>query len=161
MTTLAYVRGAVLPTALALLPPKFTSDRALALLLAIGLQESRFLYRRQVGGGPAHGFWQFEELGGVLGILQHPKTQPLLLPVCETLCVTPTPAGVYQAIVHQDVLAAVCARLLLWPDPRVLPAQLEVDKAWAIYLATWRPGKPHRQTWLGCYQVGWSLADAA
>ena len=156
MTTLAYVRGAVLPTALALLPAKFTSDRALALLLAIGLQESRFLYRRQVGG-PAHGFWQFEERGGCLGVLEHQATQPLLLPVCETLQVPATPTALYQAIVHQDVLAAVCARLLLWPDPRVLPAELEVDKAWDIYLACWRPGKPHRETWLGCYQVGWSL----
>ena len=28
------------------------------MLLAIGLQESRFVHRRQIGG-PACGFWQF------------------------------------------------------------------------------------------------------
>ncbi|WP_440466979.1 hypothetical protein ACKI1H_27705 [Pseudomonas sp. YH-1] len=30
----------------------------IAMLLAIGLQESRFTYRRQMGNGPAKFFWQ-------------------------------------------------------------------------------------------------------
>ncbi len=41
------------------------------MLLAIGLQESRFEHRRQLGNGPARGFWQFEAGGGVKGVMTH------------------------------------------------------------------------------------------
>ena len=43
---------------------KFRSTAADVLLLAIGLQESRFEHRQQIGG-PARSFWQFERGGGV------------------------------------------------------------------------------------------------
>ncbi|MNL86831.1 hypothetical protein D3C87_2157110 [compost metagenome] len=45
------------------------------------------------------------------------------------------------------MLAAGVARLLLWTDPKTLPSIGDVDAAWALYLRTWRPGKPHPQTW--------------
>ena len=44
--------------ALALLPSAMDTPQAHCMLLAIGLQESRFVHRRQIGG-PACGFWQF------------------------------------------------------------------------------------------------------
>lgn len=54
---------------------------ALTMLLAIGLQESRFTFRDQVVPGkapgqvgPATGFWQFERAGGVAGVMQHPRS---------------------------------------------------------------------------------------
>jgi hypothetical protein len=62
-----------------------------------------------------------------------------------------TDAAVYAALEHDDVLAAAFARLLLWTDPEPLPAVGEVQRAWALYLRTWRPGKPHRQTWDALY----------
>ena len=49
---------------LKLLPPKFDTPEARVMMLAIGMQESRFLHRKQIGG-PARGFFQFEEGGGV------------------------------------------------------------------------------------------------
>ena len=39
----------------------------------------------------------------------------------------------------------------LWTDPAPLPAVGEIQQAWALYLRTWRPGKPHRQTWDALY----------
>src|SRR5690606_35531315 len=63
------VEQAIWP-AYALLPSRMDSDRATVMLLAIGLQESRFEHRRQIKG-PARGFWQFERGGGVRGVMTH------------------------------------------------------------------------------------------
>jgi len=46
---------AILP-ALAILPAKMDTPQARVMLLAIGLQESEFAHRRQMGNGPARGF---------------------------------------------------------------------------------------------------------
>jgi hypothetical protein len=58
---------------------------------------------------------------------------------------------VYNSLAHDDVLAAAFARLLLWTDPQRLPSLGDADGAWALYLRTWRPGKPHPQTWPALY----------
>src|SRR5690606_12018619 len=60
---------------LALLPEPDSSREARAMLLAIALQESRFMHRRQIGG-PARGYWQFE-VGGVRGVMTHRHTSTL------------------------------------------------------------------------------------
>jgi hypothetical protein len=52
MRTIDYIHDVVLPGAYQLLPPRMASRQADALLLAIGLQESRFQYRgRGAGAG--------------------------------------------------------------------------------------------------------------
>lgn len=152
-----HVHEHTIPAALSLLPGKMDSSAARAMLLAIGLQESRFEHRVQVPSGPAHGFWQFEKGGGVKGVLGHPLTQPVLLPVLDTLCYAPLIPECYAAIAHHDVLACVFARLLLWTDPRSLPTVNQPDKGWAIYLAQWRPGKPHVKTWPGYFTEAWRV----
>ena len=48
-------------------------------------------------------------------------------------------------------VAAGFARLLLWTDPRPLPAIGDVKAAWQYYLRNWRPGKPHEKTWAPLY----------
>ena len=111
------------------------------MLLAIGLQESRFVHRRQIGG-PARGFWQFEQGGGVRGVLAHPASAALARQVCQVRGVPPTAPSVYSRLELDDVLAAAFARLLLWTDPARLPRTGDADAAWALYLRTWRPGKP-------------------
>ncbi|SFL23661.1 hypothetical protein [Azotobacter beijerinckii] len=143
------IRAAAIAPALALLPARMTSPQAEAMLLAIGLQESGLAQRRQIGG-PARGLWQFE-LGGVRGVLQHPLSRPPALAVCKARHVEPTEAAVYAALEHDDTLAAAFARLLLWTDPAPLPALGEVGNGWSLYVRTWRPGKPHRDRWDGCY----------
>jgi hypothetical protein len=119
-------------------------------MLAIGLQESRFEHRRQIGG-PARGFWQFEQGGGVRGVLRHHSSREHAQAVCRARSVIATESAVYAALEHDDVLAAAFARLLLWTDPKPLPAIGDEQGAWDLYLRVWRPGKPHRHTWNALY----------
>jgi len=136
---------------LSLLPEQMDSLQARIMLVAIGLQESRFEHRRQIRG-PARGFWQFEQGGGVRGVLNHNSTQRLAHEVCEKLRIAPGDhTEVYTAITYNDALACVFARLLLWTVPRPLPRIGEFDTAWDYYIEAWRPGKPHRHTWNNLY----------
>jgi hypothetical protein len=128
-----------------------TSDAAKIQLLAIGLQESRLKYRRQIGG-PAVGLWQFEKGGGVKGVLTHGESDLWARVVCAKRDVFANPDAVYKAIPNDDILAAAFARLLLWTDPDPLPAIGNAEAAWNYYIANWRPGKPHRETWDDFYK---------
>lgn len=148
--TLSEIREQAIAPALALLPARLSAPEAEIMLLAIGLQESRFTHRRQIGG-PARGFWQFEKGGGVRGVLRHTATAGHARVLCEARGVPATEDAVYAALEHDDVLAAGFARLLLWSDPRPLPVLGEVAAAWDLYLRIWRPGKPHRRTWDALY----------
>lgn len=134
----------ILTPALQLLPAKMDSVAARRMLLAIGLQESLLIYRRQIKG-PARGLWQFEEGGGVLGVLRHPASADEAEHVCNLRMVKPAPRAVWMSLETDDILAACFARLLLWTDPQPLPDT--ADAAWRYYLRTWRPGKPHEHTW--------------
>ena len=148
--------------ALCLLPIKMRSREAKAMLIAIGLQESRFKYRRQLVGnpakpiGPAAGFWQFEKgsaasRGGVWGVFLHESTNRHVKTLCAARGIPASPSNIWETIQTDDVLAAGIARLLLWTDPKPLPALGDSDAAWALYLRTWRPGKPHPATWPQLY----------
>lgn len=154
--TLDQVMEFALRPALALLPARMGTDEARCMLLAVGLQESRFVYRRQIGG-PARGFWQFEKgtrasRGGVWGVYLHAASRDHLALLCQARSVACDPDAVYAALEYDDVLAAGVARLLLWTDPRALPPVGETAAAWALYLRTWRPGKPWPDSWSGLYQ---------
>ena len=145
----------IITPALALLPAKMDSKLARVMLLAIGLQESRFLYRRQVlnggGKGPAASFWQMERGGGVRGVLNHAASKDLAQQVCASRAVAPTEMAVWQAMEHDDILGACFARLLLWTDPKPIPDN--ADDAWDLYAhRLWRPGKPHPASWPDFYR---------
>jgi hypothetical protein len=137
-----------------LLPAKMDSDAARVMMLAIGLQESRFQYRFQkVNGnpyakGPARGFWQFERGGGVVGVCSHRHTRDLAEAVCKTQGVPFDSSMIHARLEFDDVLAAAFARLLLWADSKPLPGvDASHDEAWDCYVRSWRPGRPHRSTW--------------
>src|SRR5699024_5570463 len=98
-----------------------TSDEARVMLGATALQESGLATRQQYGG-PAHGLWQFERGGGVRGVLNYHTTRAHARSLCAKRHVSPTSLAVYEALPHDDVLAAGFARLYLWTDPRALPA---------------------------------------
>ena len=149
--TLSYIADCVIPAALLVLPKAMDSDEARAMLVAIGLQESGFLHRRQIGG-PARGFWQFEA-GGVNGVLRHQATKDIIAPLIAEMRYTQ--AQCYAALEHNDILAAIFARLLLWTLPDPLPS--DAADGWAQYLDAWRPGKPHRLTWDGHYERAWEM----
>lgn len=151
MPDLRYVREKIIAqTYREVLPAKFDSTAATVLLLAIGLQESRFQHRQQIGG-PARSFWQFEKGGGVRGVLRHPATAKHAQAVCVLRGIAPTEDAVYQRMLDDDLLGCAFARLLLYSDPRELPAPGAVNASWDYYIRNWRPGKPHRQTWDALY----------
>lgn len=146
------IRTAIDP-ALALLPPKMGTPAARIMLLAIGLQESRFEHRRQLIGnppqpiGPAKSFWQAEQGGGMVhGVRLHAATGAIAAELYRARAVAANDAAIWNAVEHDDVLAAALARLLLWSDPQRLPGAGEEQGAWALYLRTWRPGAYERGT---------------
>lgn len=155
--TLDEITNTAINAALARLPGKMDSPAARVLLLAIALQESRLEYRRQLGDGPARGFWQFEQgtkasRGGVWGVYLHPASAPLLRELCAWRKVPCEPDAIWRAIEFDDILAAVVARLLIYTDAPPLPKLGDQAGAWDLYAKRcWRPGKPHPQTWASCY----------
>lgn len=140
--------------------PGMDSARARIMLLAIGLQESRFEHRRQIGG-PARGFWQFESGGGVRGVLQHKASAYDAVKICRERGVGSSTKEVYERLESDDILACCFARLLLLTDPKPLPIVGDVDGAWGYYLNNWRPGKPHRSSWDGLYGDALGMLTAA
>ncbi len=153
------VHAYTLPAAFSVLPTRLESPEASAMLLAIGLQESRFDARRQ-RGGPARGFWQFER-EGLRGVLTHPVTHAIVARLLTDLRYDPDLEAVFGALEHNDVLAAAIARLLLLTLPSSLPGPDNPAAAWRQYVEAWRPGRPRRDSWDGLYARAWALADPA
>lgn len=146
MTLDQIIKTGIAP-AMALLPAGMESPRARVMLLAIGLQESRFEHRRQLVGspprpvGPAKSFWQAERGGGMVhGVRLHEQSRKPAAALYATRGVAANDAAIWGAIEQDDVLAAGLARLLLWTDPAPLPAVADEAGAWQLYLRTWRPG---------------------
>lgn len=129
-------------------------------LVAIALQESKILHRRQLvasgeENGPAASYWQFEPNGGCLGVLSHKSTARRMTRLCLDFNVTTTPRGLWEAMRYNDVVAAAAARLLIYTLPKPLPTT-ERD-GWDQYISAWRPGKPHPKTW----PANWHAATLA
>ncbi|MEK6418416.1 MAG: hypothetical protein V4801_02350 [Burkholderia gladioli] len=150
--TLDDINEGPISAALAILPNAMDSAPARVMLLSIGQQESGFAARVQMGGGPARGFWQCEpgtqaSRGGVWGVYLHPSSRYWLSTLCGVRGVPFTPSAIYGSLSTDDVLAAGVARLLLFTDPKVLPAITDTAGGWALYQRVWRPGKPRPETW--------------
>lgn len=151
MPDLRFVREKVIAqTYREVLPSKFNTTDSTVLLLAIGLQESRFEHRQQVGG-PARSFWQFEKGGGVKGVLSHPGTAKHAQAVCVLRGIAPTAESVYARMLDDDLLGCAFARLLLYSDAKPVPVAGSIDAGWDYYARNWRPGRPHPETWRGLY----------
>jgi hypothetical protein len=150
---------AALNIAIEILGEKYGSNEAKLEVLAIGGQETKYKARRQiiekdgklVPKGPATSFWQFEQGGGVAGVLRHPSSATLAKRLCAVRDVEPTAAAVWAAMEHDDVLGAGFARLLLLTDMGRLPKIGDAEAGWATYIKNWRPGKPHKNTWATAY----------
>ncbi len=157
----------ILPAGLQHLPERLDTIEARAMLLAIGLQESDFKHRVQLIGnhrhwwdslrGPARGWWQFER-AGVTGVLRHRATADHAATVLERLRYPDEVGMVHKALAHNDPLAAVFARLLLFTVPNRLPRRDEANEAWRQYTWAWRPGKPHPARWPSRYAEAWRIA---
>lgn len=129
----------------------FTSD-VCVLMLAIGLQESKLAYRRQIGNGPARGIFQFEKgtassRGGVTGLMLHAGSVPLMKAVCVARKVPWDATAIWSGLETDDVLACCVARIMLWTDPKKIPSRVDEQGGWDAYARIWRPGKPHPEFW--------------
>jgi len=149
--TLSDVLNTAITPALGLLPPQMDTPEARVMLLSIGLQESRFTTRQQIGG-PARGFWQCEQgtrksRGGVWGFYLHPASRYWLSGLCAARGVAFDPVSIYGALDSDDVLAAGLARLALFTDPKKLPSTDDVIGSWNLYQRVWKPGRPRPDTW--------------
>lgn len=152
MIDLATVIKTIIDPGLAQLPMAMDSPKARVMLLTIGQQESKFNYRYQVlaggGKGPARGWPQFEKGGGVRGVMNHPATSGHAHRLCLARNVAWDAGLIWSQLEYDDLLACGFARLLLYSDPKPLPELDDVEGAWKLYAErTWRPGKPHRETW--------------
>lgn len=145
--TLSEIRERAIAPALALMPARMSSREAEIMLLAITQQEDPEQRRRQWPTGPARGLLQFEQGGGVRGVLNHPASRDHARRVCAARGVAPEPAAVWAALERDDVLAFAFGRLLLWTDPKPLPGEHDAAGGWALYERCWRPGKPHPERW--------------
>lgn len=162
------VHRCLVAATLSIFPHEFNTPRAQAMLLAIGLQESKFEARRQlVAGekrwwksqGPAVGYWQNERIG-IQGIMEHRRAGPLLEQVCGELGYPFDLDVLYDAVKYDNILAVVIARLMLWVHPDPLPDESDVAAAWHYYIRTWRPGKPHADRWAENYSRAWAIVHA-
>lgn len=156
---MSYPRAAV-DHAFSLLPPTWDTLAARRQHCAIGHQETGYLSRRQLVSvegrlrpqGPAVSFWQFEKgpLAGINGVLTHRATAPYAAFVCRERDVSADRMSVWQMMQTDDVLGAAFARLLMYSDPQAVP--VTQASGWAMYLRTWRPGKPHPDRWPAAWQ---------
>jgi hypothetical protein len=153
MDAVRNIDQAVIPAALAALGMRSTPELRVE-LLAIGGQESGLTARAQIlnggGKGPARGLWQFEK-GGVRGVYLHRASNEPLRLLCRARDVNFDVPQIWAALETDDILACGVARLLLWTDPRPLPAVDDEEGAWSCYVRNWRPGKPHRDRWVGAH----------
>lgn len=150
------VQRYIIPAAYTVLPPAMASPQASALLLAIGLQESKFVARHQLHG-TARGFWQFEA-ETIHRVLVHPASAVPVRTALRRLCYPDTvteSTDIHRILEHHDMLAACLARCLLWTDRRRLPEPTERLAGWQIYLTVWKPGRPHHEYWDANYLASW------
>lgn len=154
---LHYLNMTAISKALLLLPAQMDSLRSRAQLMKTSLQESQGIYRKQFGGGPARGLWQFE-LGrescrsGVWGVFLHPLCRHHLEKLCAVQDVICEPLHIYEALAKDDVLAAGVARLNYWWNSAPLPDVHDEQGSWDYYNDTWHPGRPRRDTWAGYHR---------
>lgn len=144
--------------AMKLLPSNMDTPEAAVLGLTTGLQESLLVHRYQIVAGkpgvkgPARGIWQFERGGGVRGVLTHRASAGLAKEIQAKLGHGSGIDAAFEALEKDDVFAAAMARLLYYTDPYKLPELGQKQRAWNLYLRTWRPGRPHPETWAGYYK---------
>jgi hypothetical protein len=159
-TTQKTLQRAVIRPALRLLPEPMQPSDCIPLMGAIAQQETDLTTRVQSGGGPAHGLWQFEEGGGVKGVLTHHSTADTAAGICAHFKIPATSHDVWLALAENDELAACFARMLLWTDAKPLPTVGDVEGSWNYYENLWRPGKPRPAPWPSNYAASLEAFEA-
>ncbi len=148
------------------IPDSLAAD---AMSIACGFQESRFATRDQRDAanalGPATGWWQFENNGGVAEILAARQTRDVAAELCRRAGVNAERDPVWRlfASAAGDELACAFARQLVWKDPAALPAAEpgSAQIAYAYYDRNWRPGRKRPQDWPASWAVALEIVGAS
>jgi peptidoglycan L-alanyl-D-glutamate endopeptidase CwlK len=131
------------------------TDAARAMLYAAGLQESNLTARFQampaasaVRKGAGRGLWQMRP-DDVNRVLSGNSTRERSETAANKHVGSVNPHAVWATLEYDDILAAIFARLMLWPDPAALPAPAAANEqaAWDYYVRCWRPAPPRQQGW--------------
>lgn len=92
------------------------------------------------------------------GVMRHAASKPLAQKWAALKNLPFDESAIWAALEHDDELACVWARLLLWTDPYSIPT--EVNQAWVCYAERlWRPGKPHPDKWEGYWHTANDTLD--
>jgi hypothetical protein len=148
----------IVPVAFSLLPAVMGATNARAMVTAICLQESGLTHRRQVRG-PARSYAQFEIMGVREALTGRTTRVHAEAALAALDCTGFSDIEVLAAIEHNDMLAVVLSRLLLWGDPAQIPGRADEEGAWQMYLRRWRPGKPHRERWGPAWHAAWAAIE--
>ena len=120
---------------------KYASDDAVQLVLETGLVESRYMYIKQLGDGPAIGFWQVEPATAVDNLQHFLMHRTGLMGRCaRASCVDlkhwqDFSEETWSEILEKNIAAGVIhCRLKYWRVPKKMPNTLEGrSKYWKKY----------------------------
>lgn len=126
---LPHVRDLWVKPALAALPAPLNTLSAQQGVLGIGLKESGYTYLKQLGSGPALGFWQMEPATHDDMWANFIRYRPdLQKPLSEIAGGRPSA----QALVTSPIYAAAMCRVHLFRQPDALPSAGDAT-AWATF----------------------------
>jgi hypothetical protein len=119
-----------------------------SLLLAIAIQESSLMHRRQTPNGPARSFWQIEAETCVDCLARSGTVRKFWDGMGFANGVH---YSVERALENSDIAACAVAAGILRLTPGKLPIMGDEEGAWSYYLKAWRPGRPRKERWRSSY----------
>lgn len=157
MISLTQIRG-LAQDVLDNLGSKFASDDAITLVIATGLVESRFKYIRQLGTGPARGFFQCEPQTALDNNLHYLKHRPKLMRKCAESTLVDLKywqtgdEKTWSKILETNIAAGIVhCRLKYWRVPKKMPNTGEgMAKMWKDYYNT-HLGAGHVEDFMDLY----------
>ena len=116
---------------------KFASDSAVTLILETGMVESRYIYLRQLGDGPARSFWQIEPATCIDNLQHYLKHRKNLMGKCAKASLVDLKywqmfdEDLWAEILEKNIAAGIIhCRLKYWRVPKKMPNTIEEQ---AIY----------------------------
>jgi len=120
-------------------------------IIAVSMQESGLVTRRQFGGGPARGYLQFEQYGVILDIVTRRNgsrfARMFNLTLNEYMTLKETATELYVAVEYNDILGVMMMIDKYRLDHISIANDTTDDQRWDAYIKTWAPGKPRREHW--------------
>ena len=120
---------------------KYASEDAVDLILGTGIIESRFKYLKQLGSGPASGFFQIEGATAVDNCRNYLKFRPTVVDQCVKATKVPRRYWIkpnlkdWEFLLETNIAAGIVhARIKYWRAPAPMP---ETTSGKAAYWKRW------------------------